>query len=75
MESLTDILNQLIEKTLTMEQNLEIPQDLKLQNMIEEAIDPCNQSQPYEEENIEDSQIEIPQQSNLPEKKTRFLSD
>ena len=72
MESLRDGINQLIEKTLTMKQNLEIPQDLRLQNMIEEAIDPCNQSQPYEEESIKDSQIEIPQQSNLPEKNQDF---
>ena len=35
-------------------------------------MDPCNQSQPYEEENIEDSQIEILQQSNLPEKNQDF---
>ena len=68
MESLRDSINQLIEKTLIMEQNQEIPQDPRLQKMIEEAIDPCYQSQPYEEKNIEDSQIEILQQGNLPEK-------
>ena len=65
MESLRDSINQLIEKTLTMEQNQEISQDPRLQKMIEEAIDPCNQSQPYEEGNTEDSQIEILKESNL----------
>ena len=72
MEALRDSINQLIEKTLTMEQKQEIPQDPRLQKMIEEAIDPCDQSQPYEEENIDDSRIEILQQSNLPEKNQDF---
>ena len=68
MESLKDNINQLIEKTLAMEENQETAQDPRLQQILEEAIDPCNQSQPYEEENIEDSLIEILQWNNLPEK-------
>ena len=75
MESLRGSINQLIENTLKMEQNQEKPQDPRLQQILDKAMDPCNQSQPYEEENIEDSQIEILQQSDLPEKKPRFLSD
>ena len=55
MESLKDSINQLIENTLKMEKN----QEEKPQKMIEEAIDPCNQSQPYPEEDyLEDSQNE-----------------
>ena len=73
MEALRDSINQLIEKTLTMEQNQEIPQDPRLQKMIEEAIDSCNQSQLYEEKNMEDSQMEILQQSNLQEKNQHFF--
>ena len=73
METLRDSINQLIEKTLKMEQNQEEkPQDPRLQQILEEAIDPCNQSQPYEEENKEDCQIEILQQNNLPEKNQDF---
>ena len=68
MQALRDSINQLIEKTLTMEQNPEISQDPRLQKMTEEAIGPCYQSQPYKEENIEGSQIEIHQQINQPEK-------
>ena len=51
MESLKEHINQLIENTLKMEtKQEEKPQDMRLQKMIEEAIDPCNQSQPYPEE-------------------------
>ena len=74
METLRESSDQLIEKTLKMEQNQEeIPQDPRLQQIIEEAIDPCNQIRPYEEENIEDSQIEILQESHLPEKNQDFF--
>ena len=72
MQALRDSISQLIEKTLTMEQNPEISQDPRLQKMIEEAIGPCYQSQPYKEENIEGSQIEIHQQINQPEKNQDF---
>ena len=51
MESLKEHINQLIENTLKMEtKQEEKPQDMRIQKMIEEAIDPCNQSQPYPEE-------------------------
>ena len=42
METLTKRVNQLIEKTLEMEK----VQDPRFQKTIEEAMDPCNQSQP-----------------------------
>ena len=49
MELLTKNISQLIEKTLKMEQQT-IPQDPRIQKMIEEAIDPCNQSQSLPED-------------------------
>ena len=60
METLAESINQLIEKTLKM---VEKVQDPRLQKMIEEATDPCNQTQPLpEEEWIE------PQPENIPTK-------
>ena len=64
MESLKEHINQLIENTLKMEtKQEEKPQDIRLQKMIQEAIDSCNQSQPYSEEHPwslpeEDNQLE-----------------
>ena len=60
MESLRQSIKQLIEKTFNMEQDQEkIIQDPRIQKMIEEATDPCNQSQPYPEEDyLENSQNE-----------------
>ena len=75
MDFLRDSINQLIENTLKMELNQEKLQDPRLVvKEEEEEIDPwTQQSQPYpEEENIEDSQMEILQQSNLPEKNQDF---
>ena len=58
METLTKSINLLIEKALEMEK----VQDPRLQQTIEEAMDPCNQSQPlpedYEEENSQQSETE-----------------
>ena len=57
METLTKRLNSLIEKTLEMEN----VQDPRLQQEIEAAMDPCNQSQPlpeYEEEEESSQQLE-----------------
>ena len=60
MESLRQSIKQLIEKTLNMEQDQEkIIQGPRLQKMIEDVTDPCNQSQPYPEEDyLENSQNE-----------------
>ena len=60
MESLRQSIKQLIEKTLNMEQDQEkIIQGPRLQKMMEDATDPCNQSQPYPEEDyLENSQNE-----------------
>ena len=59
METLTKSVNQLIEKTLEMEN----VQDSRLQKMIK-AVNPCNQSQPlpdYEEEEKEEEEEEVSQ--------------
>ena len=56
MEILTKRVNQLIEKTLEMKK----VQDPRLQQVIEEAIDPCNQSQP-----LPDYKEEEPQSKNI----------
>ena len=62
METLTEQVNSLIEKTLEMEKI----QDPRLQKMIEEAKNLCNQSQPFPEEEYEEE--ENSQMENLAEK-------
>ena len=54
MESITEQVNQLIEKTLEME-------DRRIQIETEKATDPCNASQPLPEDYLseEDSQAEV----------------
>ena len=54
MEILTKRVNQLIEKTFEMKKF----QDPRLQPAIEEAIDPCNQSQPLPDYKEEEHQSE-----------------
>ena len=59
MESIKEQVNQLTEKTLEME-------DQKLQKEIEEAMDPCNASQPLPEDYLseeEDSQAKVQSKS------------
>ena len=70
MDSLLKNINELIEKTLEMEK----VQDPRLQQMIEEATDPCNQSQPLPEEEWIEPQPETEQQvqSLSPEKNQDF---
>ena len=70
MDSLSKNINELIEKTLEMEK----VQDPRLQQMIEEATDPCNQSQPLPEKEWIDPQPETEQQvpSLPPEKNQDF---
>ena len=66
MESIKEQVNQLTEKTLEME-------DQKLQKEIEEAMDPCNASQPLPEDYLseeEDSQAKVQSKSE----KTKILS-
>ena len=74
METLIDSINQLIEKGLKMEQKNQEeipPQDPRLQQKIEEDLDRWNQpSQPYPEEEEENSQTEAFQE--LPEKNQDF---
>ena len=74
METLRDSINQLIEKGLKMEQKNQEeipPQDPRLQQKIEEDLDRWNQpSQPYPEEEEENSQTEAFQE--LPEKTKIF---
>ena len=57
VETLTTSVNLLIEKTLEMEK----VQDPRLQTMIEEAMDPCNQNQPLPEQ----VEWEEPQPENI----------
>ena len=72
MESLKEHINQLIENTLKMEtKQEEKPQDMRLQKMIQVAIDSCNQSQPYSEEHP----WSLPRGGQSVRKKPRFLSN
>ena len=70
METLRDSINELIEKTLTMEQQQ--VEDHRLQKMIQDAMDPCLQTQPYpsntEVENMEESKTEVLQEGDQLEK-------
>ena len=69
MDSLSKNIKELIEKTLEMEK----VQDPRLQQMIEEVTDPCNQSQPLLEEKRIEPQPETEQQvvQSLPPEKNQ----
>ena len=75
METLRDSINELIEKTLTMEQQQ--VEDRRLQKMIQDAMDPCLQTQPYpsntEVENMEESKTEVLQEGDQLEKNQDFF--
>ena len=71
METLGKSINQLIEETLEMEK----VQDLRLQKMIEEAVDPCNQSQPLPEEEIQYTWTESQKEENIQKKETDQTSE